>query len=385
MKVSFNQSTLESAVAAAISCVSNKNTMAAAGGLLIDCSGENAGEGRAVIVGYDLEKGIRVEFDADIIEEGGCVIDAQSFNSMIRLMPGGNILLEVDESLRAKLSCGNSEYELNALAARDFPTLPDISNQKGFNIKQKDLKSIITQTLFAVAQNDARPAFNGALFKIKGNRITAVGCDSFRLAIRDKVCELENTSDAELDTSFIIPGRTLAEVVRLLDEPDEIVKINLGRKLVIFRFERRDIIFFSRLIESEYIDYERIIPKNSTIFVDIDSASFLGALERASLVTDEAAGKHKSAARCNFTDNRLEIMSVSQSGRVRDEIAVSKTGPDIEIGFNCRYLTDALKACTAEKLRLALSSPFISMIIEPLEQDNDDRFTYLALPIKIPK
>ena len=154
---------------------------------------------------------------------------------------------------------------------------------------------------------------------------------------------------------------------------------------MIFRFERRDIIFFSRLIESEYIDYERIIPKNSTIFVDIDSASFLGALERASLVTDEAAGKHKSAARCNFTDNRLEIMSVSQSGRVRDEIAVSKTGPDIEIGFNCRYLTDALKACTAEKLRLALSSPFISMIIEPLEQDNDDRFTYLALPIKIPK
>ena len=94
---------------------------------------------------------------------------------------------------------------------------------------------------------------------------------------------------------------------------------------MIFRFERRDIIFFSRLIESEYIDYERIIPKNSTIFVDIDSSLFLGALERASLVNDEAAGKNKSAARCNFTDNKLEIMSASQNGRVRDEIAISKT------------------------------------------------------------
>ena len=385
MKVSFNQDTLEKAVATAISCVSNKNTMNSTDGLLIDCSGANSGQGRAVIVGYDLEKGIRVEFDADIIEPGGCIINAQSFNSMIKLMPAGNILLEVDDSLRARLSSGNSEYELNALAARDYPTLPDISNQKGFNIKQKDLKSIISQTLFAVAQNDARPAFNGALFKIKGNRITAVGCDSFRLAIRDKVCELENTSGEELDTSFIIPGRTLAEVVKLLDEPDEIVKINLSRKLVIFRFERRDIVFFSRLIESEYIDYERIIPKNSTIFVDIDSDCFLGALERAALVTDEAAGKNKSAARCSFTDNKLEIMSVSVNGRVRDEIAVTKTGPDIEIGFNCRYLTDALKACTAEKLRLSLSSPYISMIIEPLEQDENDRFTYLALPIKMPK
>ena len=380
MKVNFNQNVLSEAITTALPCASNKNTIAAAGGILINCEGE-----KAVLVAYDLEKGMRIEIEADIVEPGSCIIDAQNLNSIVKVMPSGMVALEVGSTWRAKLSSGKSEFEINAMDPKEYPTLPDITNRRGFRIKQGELKNMITGTLFAVAQNDARPTFNGAFFRINGNRITTVGCDTFRLAIREKVCELEDNAEQPVIGEFIVPGKTLAEVVKLLSEPEKQVEINIARKQVIFRFEDRGIIFFTRLIDGEYIDYERIIPKNSTIFVDIDSASFAGALERASIVSDESAGKNKSGARCYFHDNKLEITSVSASGKVYDEIPTSHQGGEIEIGFNCRYLTEALKYSQCDKVRLSLSSPFISMIIEPMEKDENDTFTYLALPIKMLK
>ena len=380
MKVNFNQNVLAEAISTAIPCASNKNTVAAAAGFLINCEGD-----KAVLVAYDLEKGMRVEFDAEIIEHGSCIIDAQNLSSIVKVMPAGIVTLEVSDNWRAKLSSGKSEFEINAMDPKEYPTLPDITNRRGFRMKQGELKNMITGTLFAVAQNDARPTFNGAFFRIDGNRITTVGCDTFRLAIREKVCELEDNAEQPVIGEFIVPGKTLAEVVKLLSEPEKQVEINIARKQVIFRFEERGIIFFTRLIDGEYIDYERIIPKNSTIFVDIDSASFESALERASIVSDESAGKNKSGARCYFHDNKLEITSVSASGKVYDEIPTSHQGGEIEIGFNCRYLTEALKYSQCDKVRLSLSSPFISMIIEPLEKNENDTFTYLALPIKMPK
>ena len=265
MKIRFSRPILQDAVSNAMYSVSNKNTIAAVEGILISCEND-----KVVLVSYDLEKGMRIEIDAEIIEPGSCIINAQSLNSIIRLMPAGIVELSMNEFYRAKLSSGNTEFELNAMQASEFPTLPDTTKSVGFNIKQGDLKNMIVQTLFAVAQNDARATFNGAYFRIKENNITVVGCDSFRLAIRRKICELENTSDGELDVSFIIPGRTLNEVLKLLNDPDENVVITLNRKQVIFSFPKRDMIFFSRLIEGEYIDYERIIPQNSSIFVDID-------------------------------------------------------------------------------------------------------------------
>lgn len=376
MKIKFDRPSLLDAIGTAMYSVSGKNTITAVEGILISCENN-----KVVLISYDLEKGMRIEIDAQIEEPGACIINAQSLYSIIKLMPAGIIELETAPNWRAKISSGSSEFELNGMDPKEFPTLPDISNDSGFTIKQGDMKNMIAQTLFAVAQNDARPTFNGAYFRLQGDRITAVGCDSFRLAIREKKCELGNAED--LDISFIVPGRTLSEVMKLLTEAEETVSISVSRKQVIFRFEKKNTVFFSRLIEGDYIDYERIIPKNSTIFVDIDTDIFGGAVERASLVTDDSAGKNKSLARCHFYDNKLEITSVSASGKVRDEIATSHEGGEIEIGFNCRYLAEALKASMCDKLRLSLSSPFISMVIEPLEAEENDKFTFLVLPCKM--
>ncbi len=378
MKVKFAQTIIQDAVNTAMACVSVKNTIEAAAGILINCTGD-----RALLTSYDLEKGMQITIDAEITEPGICNLNAQSLNSIIKLMPAGIIELEVNDTRRAKVTSGHSEFEINGYDPDMFPTLPDLEGTQGFCMKQGDLKTMINQTLFAVAQNDSRATFNGALFKIQGNRITTVGCDSFRLAVREKVCELENQGSGELNESFIVPGKALSDIVRLLTEPDESVCIRISRKQLVLSFPNKDTVFFTRLIEGSYIDYERIIPRNSTIFVDIDRLSFESALNRASLVSDESAGKNTSLARCHFYDNKLEIDSVSQNGKVHDELSTSHDGGEITIGFNCRYLLDALKASMCDSLRLSLSSPFISMMIEPLETTENDRLLFLVLPCKI--
>lgn len=378
MKLRFSRPILQDAIGNALYAVSSKNTIAAVEGILITCE-----DGKIIFTSYDLEKGMRIEVEGEIIEPGSVIIPAQNLYSIVKVMPAGMIEIEINEFYRAKVSCGNSEFELNAMNASEYPTLPDISNNKFVYIKQSDLKNMFGQTLFAVAQNDARPTFNGAFFKIEGKKLTTIGCDGFRLAIREKVCELENYCDEEVNASFIVPGRTLSEVIKLLTDADEKVGISFSRKQVIFYFANRNTTFFSRLIEGDYLDYKRIIPQNSSIFVNIDKDIFESALNRASLVSDDAAGKNKSLARCHFYDNKLEITSVSVNGKVRDEIPTLHEGGELEIGFNCRYLTDALRATYCDKLKLSLSSPYISMIIEPLERDENDNFTFLVLPCKL--
>ncbi len=379
MKVIFNQSLLGEKVSTAMCCVSAKSTIASAEGLLLECDAS----GRCMITAFDLEKGMQLEMEAAVEEPGACIVNAQSFFSIVKNMPSAEFTLEVNDTWRAHVYSGKSEFEFSAMDPREFPTLPDLVNIEGFKIKQGDLKNMITQTLFAVAQNDARPTFNGALFRIQKNRITTVGCDSFRLAIREKICEMENAFEGDLNLSFIIPGKALSEAAKLLSDPDEIVSIDLNRKQVVFRMENRKMMYFSRLIEGDYIDYERIIPKNSTIFVDVDTATLEGALGRASLISDDSSGKSKSLARCKFGDNRLDITSISANGKVHDEISTSHTGDEIEIGFNCRYLTEALRASMCDKLHLSLSSPYISMIIEPYDRDENDRFMFLVLPCRL--
>ncbi len=378
MKITFNQATLMNAVSTAMYCVSAKNTVSAAECILFTCEGE-----KVVLSSYDLEKGMRIEIDAEIEEEGKCVLNAQSLSSIIRLLPAGTVSITVNDNYRAKISAGKSEFEINSLDPMEFPTIPALAKDIGFKIKQGDMKSMIAQTLFAVAQNDARATFNGAYFTIKGNRIVTVGCDSYRLAVREKLCDMENLTGKELDMKFIIPGKTLGELIKLLDSPDEYVGITINQKQALFSFPDENMLFYSRLIDGDYIDYERIIPKNSSIFVEIDTEAFVQSLSRASLVSDDSTGKNRSFARCRFADNMLEITSISTSGSVRDEVQTNHTGGEIEIGFNCRYLMDALKASDTETLKLSMSTPNISMMLTPVDEEPDNKFLFLVLPIKL--
>ncbi|MBR6514845.1 MAG: DNA polymerase III subunit beta [Clostridia bacterium] len=380
MKTIFEKSILLDAILPALGSVSAKNTIPAIEGINLNCTED----GKCVITAYDLEKGYRTEISCDVVRPGNYIINAQKFAQIIRAMPSGFITIDIDSSNIAKIVSGKSEFEIYAMNGADFPQLPALRGDHGFVIKQGILRNMITKTQFAVAANDMRPELNGAFFKIEGNKLTVVSCDGSKMAIKEQITDIENKNDdqSELDMQFIIPAKTLIEIMKLLSDNDETVSIRLTRKYVILFIG--SVIFFSRLIENEYIDYNRFLPKAPKTFVKIDCEAFLGALERASLVTeDKTMGQAKSILRCNFEDNMLKISSVSVSGKVYDEVFTEKQGDDIVIGFNCRYLLDALRACDSEKLKLSLTSQLMGMTLQPAEEGEDGTFTFLVLPVKI--
>lgn len=374
MKIRFDKGLLVSAVIPAMGSVSSKNALSAVEGILF----ESDGDGECVLSAYDLEKGMRRRIEARVEEGGSYIIKADKLSSIIRAMPESEILIEVDKRNITHISSGRSMYELHAIRGEDFPNLPELSVEGGISVKQNELRSMLVNTMFAIAVNDKRPELNGEYFVISGGKITLVSCDSNRLAVMEKQCEI--TGDAEY--SFILPGKSVNDLVKLLGDNEEPVFIRAMRKHVVFKIG--ETYFFSRLIDEKYIDYMRFIPKNSKTFVTIDRAELESSLSRALLVAEDTnMGQSKSPLRCSFNDDHVKLSSVSNNGGFNDEILIKKEGDDITIGFNCRYLYDAIKAASdCDTVRLSLSTPLMSMLIEP-EGECESKFTFLALPVKI--
>lgn len=383
MKITFQKSVLETVVNDSMCSVSDKNTIPVVEGIRF----KTEGDGKCSITTYDLEKGFYALVDCDIAEGGNYVINAQKLNRIIRFMPDQFITIHVTPTCNVTITSGLSKFELHALEGESFPSLPELSGDVGFKVSGELLKKMISQVSFAIAVTDQRPVLCGAFFQITQDQLKIVACDGNRLAIREKICTLENDSKggAPLNCSFVVPGKTLNQLMRLIDD-DETVSIYLARKHVIFRMEGK--LFFSRLIESEYIDYQRVIPKTEPIHVKADRMGLISSLERASLVTeDKALGQAKSYVRCAFEGNKLKISSVSVTGSVYDEVYTEKTGDDLVIGFNCRYLLDALKAADGQTVDIVLNSPLMSIVINRVpkedEEPDGEEYLYMVCPVKM--
>ena len=269
--------------------------------------------------------------------------------------------------------------------------MPELNPDRRFSLPQKFLKKIITQTMFAVSQDETRPALMGLYFEISEENVVVVGCDGYRLATRDhKIATNINTKGGETEISFIIPGKTVAELTRLLEDKEDPIHFSLTRKHALFYFgmkcgsTEKDAVLFSRLIDVPYVEYKRFIPKESKTFVEIDRAMLENSLERASIVTEErVVGQAKSVVRFRFEDGVLGVSALSLAGNFFDEIAIDKRGADLEICFPCKYLIEILRATDDDVLKLSLTSAYMSMIIEgATEKEDGSTFLYLALPMK---
>lgn len=383
MKITFQKSILEAVVNDSMCSVSDKNAIPVIEGIRF----KTEDDGRCSITTYDLDKGFQASVECDVSEGGNYVINAQKLNRIIKFMPDQYITISVNPNCKVVITSGLSKFELHAMEGESFPSLPDLSGDIGFTVSGDILKKMISQIFFAIAVTDQRPILCGALFTITNESLKVVSCDGNRLAIREKICTLENTDNKSepLNASFVIPGKTLNQLMRLISD-DDLIQIHLGRKHVIFQMDGK--LFFSRLIDGEYIAYQRIIPQSSPITVKVDRMGMISSLERASLVTeDKALGQAKSYVRCAFEDDKLKISSVSVTGSVYDEIGIEKTGDNIVIGFNCRYLLDALKAADGKTVRITLDSPLKSIIIYPErdadEDPSDEEFLYMVSPVKM--
>lgn len=382
MKIVFRKDIICAAVAPLMSGVSTKMTMAATEGILIEASLPNT----CVMTTYDIEKGVRISIEADVIEAGSAIVSASKFSQIVRVMDGGDITLTVDDRNCATIVSGRSSHTLTALPAKDFPEIPRLISSQGFVAPQKTVRGMIAKCMYAMGVNDQRPVLNGLFFSVSEGKLHTVSCDSFKMATCATETDLMGLEGGEAVDSlrFILPNKSVGELYKLLDDKDEdaIVTVYVSRKNIVFVME--DITFFSKLIEGEYIDYNRIILRNHRILVYADRESVISALEHAALITEEkVAGSVRSHVRLEVTGNIMKISATSGTGSAYDEVAVGHEGEDLVIAFNNRYLIDSLRACQADRVKLSMSSPLSSINIEPNDEDTADEDLFMLLPVRM--
>ena len=384
MKIIFNRTTVSAAVAPLMYAVSGKSTLSAADGILIEARMPDT----CVLTTFDLEKGVRICVEAKVIEEGSYIINAQKFNQTLRVMDGEEITLTVDEKLVASIVSGKSSHKMIALPASDFPTIPDLVSDRSFIISQSIVKKMLSQVAFAMGNNDQRQVLNGTFVKIDDDSITTVACDSFKLAKCKRRTELANKNtngNAHLDYAFIVPSKTVADLQRLLEDDDEaLTQIYVTRKHIVFVIG--EITFFSRLVDGQYIDYNRIIVTNHPIKTVADKDALLSSLERAALITEEKiAGSVRAHVKLDFSEDILRISAISAAGSTYDEVSIDHTGDDLVIAFNNRFLIDGVRSCDSDRIRMTMSTPLGSMNITPEDNDyeqNGAEELFMLLPVR---
>ncbi len=381
MKVIFNRQSISEAVAPLMCAVSGKSTLTAAEGILIDARED----GSCVMTTFDLEKGMRITVEAQVEETGAFIINAQKFVQTLRVMDGDFITLTVDDKMQACISSGKSNHRMNALAGSDYPEIPRLVTEDGFVIGQSVLKNMLSKVMYAMAANDQRPVLNGCFFKVTEGNLMAVSCDSFKLAKCSVEADIENKNEDQsaLKFSFIIPTKTVNELFKLLkDDEREMVRIYMTRKNIVFNIGK--MIFFSRLIDGQYIDFDRIILNNHRIFAIVNRENMIAALERAALVTEEkVAGSVRSHVKLQFEEDLLKISAVSTLGSTYDEVDVDLEGGSLLIAFNNRYLIDSLRASDAEKVKISMTSALTSINIEPQTDEDGKQELFMLLPVRM--
>lgn len=381
MKIVFRRDVISAAVAPLMSGVSTKMTLAATEGILIEASLPNI----CVMTTYDIEKGVRITIEADVIEAGSAIVSASKFSQIVRVMDG-DITLTVDDRNCATIVSGRSSHTMTALPAKDFPEIPRLTSTQGFVAPQRVVRSMMAKCLYAMGVNDQRPVLNGLFFSVKGGKLHMVSCDSFKMATcatEADIYGLESDLAVE-DTRFILPNKSVSELYKLLNDKDEeaVVTVYTSRKNIIFVMG--ELTFFSKLIEGEYIDYNRIILRNHRITVYADRESVISALEHAALITEEkVAGSVRSHVRLEVQGNILKVSATSGTGSSYDEVAIGHEGDDLIIAFNNRYLIDSLRACAADRVKISLSSPLSSINIEPADDDTDVEDLFMLLPVRM--
>lgn len=366
MKFSCEKALLQSAISTASRAVSPKSSIPALEGILLEADHD------LKLTGYNLETGIRTTVPADISQSGTLVLSARLFGEIIRKMPD-DIVSFSSENYMVNIKCGLSEFNILATDPEEFPELPTVEYQNSFTILQSKLKSIISQTIFAVSDNESRPIHTGSLFELEENILTVVSVDGYRLALRREEIEHVEGSPA---FSFVVPGGALSEVEKICSDLDDYISITQGQRHIMFKAV--DTILITRRLEGEFLAYRQAVPRNNTLHIEGDTRALLASIDRVSLIISD---KLKSPLRCIFEENLLKISTKTAIGDATDQCTIDGDGGNLEIGFNNKYLMDALKAAPSDRVRLELTTAVSPCIILPT--DGSENFLYMVLPVRL--
>lgn len=365
MKFTCEKNQLVSAISVASRTVAQKSAISGLEGILI-----RAGV-KVVLTGYNLETGITVSVDADIQETGACVMPARLFFDIVRKLPDDTVSIQVDESFKVSIKGGISSFTITALSADDYPELPDVDSEKGIRVPQNELKAMISGTIFAVSENQARPIHTGVLFEVDNDSITSVAVDGYRLALRRYLPE----ESLERTLKFVAPAAALKEVEKILGDTDDPATFYPGSKHILFTIG--DATLVCRILEGEFLDWRRVLPQNNPVKLVGNVSRLTDSIERVGLVISE---KLKSPVRCKFGDNAAELRTVSTIGEAYDVCPIAGDGKDLEIGFNCKYLLDALRAVPDSECTLEMINGLSPIVLNPTE---GNRYSYMVLPVRL--
>lgn len=365
MKFSIEKEKLLIAINAVSKAVASKTTKP-----ILECFLLEAKNGKVKLTGTDLDIGIEYFIDTDIEESGETTIDAKMFSEIVRKLPDSIINISINEQKQLIIECEGSLFKLVTIDSGDFPVLPEINVEQSISIKQTMLKEMIRKTIFAVGIDENRPVFTGCLVELKEGILNMVALDGFRLAMQSKVFVGETK-----EFKAIIPGRTLNEISKILQDDDADVVIGVAKNQGLFEMPNCRAV--TRILEGEFLDYKNVIPKEKELRVTVDKNIFISSLERAAVMSKE---DKQFPIKVTVNGNIMVIACVVQSGDVREELLVESFGKNIEIGFNPKYLIEAVRATGDEKIILDFGSSISPCVIRPPESEE---YTYMVLPVRI--
>ncbi len=346
--------------------VAQKSSLSAIEGILC-----RAGQGLS-LTGYNMETAITYEIEAEVTEAGECVIPAKLFGDIIRRLPEGPVTVVVDENYKVSIRAGYASFTISAEPAEDYPELPEVGGGRNVCIPQNALKELITGTIFAVSENQGRPIHTGIKFEVEEGTVSAIAVDGFRLARRTYHTE----SETGMTFSFVVPAQGLKEVEKILTDSDEDVIFTLGAKHILYQIGEATVI--CRLLEGEFLDWRKVVPTNCPVKLVANVYDLASSIERVGLIVSE---KYKSPVRCVFSNNVLLLKTNTTIGAAEDRCSLAGDGKDLEIGFNVRYLADALRAVPSEEVVLELTNGLSPIVLTPVDDKQD--FAYMVLPVRI--
>jgi len=346
--------------------VAQKSSLSVIEGILC-----KAGAGLS-LTGYNMETAITFTIDADVVDPGECILPAKLFGDIVRRLPEGPVTVVVDESFKVSIRAGYASFTISAEAADDYPDLPDVNEGKAIRIPQNKLKELISGTIFAVSENQGRPIHTGVKFEVREESITAIAVDGFRLALRS--FHPQQPTGRELN--FVVPAGGLKEVEKILTDSDENAAFTVGPRHILFQLGKATLV--CRLLDGEFLDWRRVVPVNCPIKLVANVSDLAASVERVGLIVSE---KYKSPVRCVFSNQVLNMRTATTIGAAEDRCSVAGDGRELEIGFNVRYLADALRVIPSEEVTLELTNNLSPIVLTPVDDKYD--FSYMVLPVRI--
>ena len=363
MKIICSKSNLLNGVNTVSKAVPSKTTMS-----ILECILIDANKGEIKLTANDMELGIETVIDGEIKEKGIIALDAKIFLEMVRKLPDNDVTIETDATYKATITCEKAKFNIVGKSGEDFSYLPQIERSESIVVSQFTLKEIIRQTIFSIADNFTNKILTGELFEINGDVLKVVSSDGLRISLRK--IQLKNSYPAK---KVIVPGKTLNEVSKILaGDIDKDVNIFFTDKHILFEFDNTTVV--SRLIEGEYLKIDNILSADYETKIKLNKKEFLGCIDRSTLLIKEG---DKKPIILNILDDVMELKMNSIVGSLDEELDISKMGKDLMIGFDPKFLIDALKVIDDEEIEIKLLNSKAPCFIK----DDEENYIYLILPV----